>query len=85
MDTSGNQVTAGRIKRTRPAADLVAEAIRVARARQPRSEIAGSRWQASTSEVREWAAGNGFEIESDGTIPGRASAAYNQTHPERPY
>ncbi|HUB38588.1 MAG TPA: hypothetical protein VMA72_07040, partial [Streptosporangiaceae bacterium] len=43
------------MKRTRRAADLVAEAIRTARARQPRAEITGSRWQAGTPEVREWA------------------------------
>jgi hypothetical protein len=36
------------VKRTRRAADLVAEAIRLARAREPRAEITGSRWQAST-------------------------------------
>jgi hypothetical protein len=73
------------MKRTRRAADLVAEAIRIARARQPRAEITGSRWQAGTSEVREWAAGNGFQIGTDGTIPEQAIAAYNQTHPGRPY
>jgi len=73
------------MKRTRRAADLVAEAIRRARARQPRAEITGSRWQASTSEVRKWASGNGFQIDSDGTIPGQAIMAYNQTHPDRPY
>jgi Family of unknown function (DUF6444) len=73
------------MKRTRRAADLVAEAIRIARARQPRAEITGSRWQASTSEVREWAAGNGFQIGDDGTIPEQAITAYNQTHPDRPY
>jgi hypothetical protein len=73
------------MKRTRRAADLVAEAIRIARARQPRAEITGSRWQAGTSEVREWAAGNRFQIGADGTIPEQAIAAYNQTHPDRPY
>ncbi len=73
------------MKRTRRAADLVAEAIRIARVRQPRAEITGSRWQASTSEVREWAAGNGFQIGTDGTIPEQAIRAYNQTHPGRPY
>jgi hypothetical protein len=55
------------MKRTRRAADLVAEAIRIARARQPRPEITGSRWQAGRSEVEEWAAGNGFQIGTDGT------------------
>jgi hypothetical protein len=73
------------MKRTRRAAELVAEAIRLARTREPRPEITGSRWQASTSEVREWAASNGFQIDSDGTIPGPAITAYNQTHPDRPY
>lgn len=73
------------MKRTRRAADLVAEAIKIARARQPRADITGSTWQAGTSEVREWAAGNGFQIGADGTIPGQAITAYNQTHPDRPY
>ena len=73
------------VKRTQRADDLVAEAIRIARLRQPRAEIAGSRWQASTPEVREWAAGNGFQIGTDGTIPEQAITAYNQTHPNRPY
>lgn len=73
------------MKRTRRAADLVAEAIRIARAGQPRSEIAGSRWQAGTSEVREWAASNGFQTGSDGIIPEQAITAYNQAHPDRPY
>lgn len=73
------------MKRTRRAADLVSEAIRIARERQPRAEIAGSRSQAGTSEVRTWAASNGFQIDADGTIPGQAIAAYNQTHPDRPY
>jgi hypothetical protein len=67
------------------AADLVTEAIRVARAGQPRAEITGSRWQASTAEVRDWAADNGFQIGADGTIPEQAIAAYNQTHHGRPY
>ncbi len=43
------------MKRTRRAAELVAEAIKVARTRGPRAEINGSQWQASTSEVRSWA------------------------------
>lgn len=73
------------MKRTRRAADLVAEAIRIARARHPRAEITGSRWQAGTSEVREWAAGNGFQVSADDTIPEQAITAYNQTHPDRPY
>jgi hypothetical protein len=73
------------VKRTRRAAELVAEAIRLARAREPRAEIAGSRWQASTREVREWAAGAGFEPGADGSIPEQAIAVYNQTHPEHPY
>lgn len=73
------------MKRTRRASDLVAEAIRIARQNKPRADIAGSRWQASTSEVRDWAASNGFQIGTDGTIPGQAISAYNQTHPGRPY
>jgi hypothetical protein len=73
------------MKRTRRAAELVAEAIRVARDTGPRAEITGSRWQASTSEVRSWAISAGFEPGSDGSIPERAIAAYNQTHPDRPY
>ena len=73
------------MKRTRRAADLIAEAIRIARARQPRDQIIATRWQAGTSEVGEWAAANGFQIGTDGTIPGQAITAYNQTHPDRPY
>jgi hypothetical protein len=73
------------IKRTRRAADLVAEAIRLARARQPRTEITGSQRQAGTSEVRDWALNAGFELGADGAIPGPAITAYNQLHPDRPY
>src|ERR1700751_3632575 len=73
------------MKRTRRAADLVAEAIRLARAREPRAEITGSRWQASTREVRDWALGAGCEPDTDGSIPEQAIAAYNDTHPDRPY
>jgi hypothetical protein len=73
------------MKRTRRAAELVAEAIRLARAREPHAEITGSRWQASTREVRDWALGAGFEPGADGSIPEQAIAAYNQTHPDRPY
>ena len=73
------------MKRTRRAAELVAEAIRVARAREPRAEITGSRWQASTREVRNWALSAGFEPGSDSCIPEQAITAYNQTHPDRPY
>ena len=73
------------MKRTQRAAELVAEAIRVARAREPRPEITGSRWQASTQEVRTWALSAGFELGSEGSIPEHAIAAYNQTHPDRPY
>jgi hypothetical protein len=72
------------MKQTRRAAELVAEAIRVARARESRREITGSRWQASTQEVREWARRAGFEL-GGGSIPEQAIAAYNQTHPGRPY
>ncbi len=73
------------IKRTRRAADLVAEAIRLARPREPGTEITGSQWQASTSEVRNWALSAGFELGADGTLPGPAITAYNQIHPSRPY
>jgi len=73
------------MKRTRRAAELVAEAIRVARAQEPRTEITGSRWQASTREVRSWALSAGFELGRDGSIPEHAVVAYNQTHPDRPY
>lgn len=73
------------IKRSRRAADLVAEAIKVSRARQPRPEVTGSPWQASTAEVREWATASGFQVTADGAIPEQAIAAYNQTHPGRPY
>ena len=62
------------MKRTRRAADLVAESIRLARARAPRAQITGSRWQASTQEVRTWTLSVGFETGSEGTIPGRAPA-----------
>ena len=73
------------MKRTRRAAELVAEAIKVARTRGPRAEINGSQWQASTSEVRSWALSAGFELDGDGGIPEQAITAYNQTHPGRPY
>jgi hypothetical protein len=73
------------LKRTQRAAELVAEAIKMARARQPHAEITGSRWQASTQEVRNWALSAGFEPASDGSIPQQAITAYNQTHPDRPY
>jgi hypothetical protein len=73
------------MKQTPRATDLVAEAIRIARAQQPRAEITGSQWQASTREVRDWALNAGFRIDSDGTIPEQAIMAYNQTHPGRPY
>jgi hypothetical protein len=73
------------MKRTRRAADLVAEAIKMSREREPRGEITGSRWQASTQEVRNWARSAGFEPHSDGIIPEQAITAYNQTHPDRPY
>lgn len=73
------------MKRTRRAAELVAEAIRLARAREPRAEITGSRWQASTREVRNWALSAGFDLGSNSSIPEQAITAYNQTHPDRPY
>jgi hypothetical protein len=73
------------MKRTRRAEELVAEAIRLARTRPPRAEIAGSAWQASSQEVRDWAVGAGFEVDADGSIPEQAIAADNETHPDRPY
>ena len=73
------------LKRTRRSAELVAEAIRLTRAREPHAEISGSRWQASTADVRTWALNAGFEIGADGSIPEQAITAYNQTHPGRPY
>jgi hypothetical protein len=73
------------MKRTARARDLVAEAIRLARQHHPRAEITGSPWQASTTEVRHWAASNGFRIGADGTIPAPAITAYSQTHADRPY
>jgi len=57
----------------------------VVRTQEPRAEITGSRWQASTQEVRNWALSAGFEIGSDGAIPGQAITVYNKTHPDRPY
>jgi hypothetical protein len=73
------------MKRTRRSSELVAEAIRLARAREPHAEISGSQWQASTAEVRTWALNAGFEISADASIPEQVIAAYNQTHPDHPY
>lgn len=73
------------MKRSRRAVELVAEAIRRARSREQREDIGGSRWQAGTAEVRAWALRAGYEIPADGPIPEHAIAAYNQTHPDRPY
>ena len=73
------------MKRTRRATELVAEAIRLARPRRTGTEITGSQWQASTSEVRTWALSAGFELAADGAVPGQAITAYNQVHPDRPY
>lgn len=84
-ELSGADFAALAMKRTRRATELVAEAIRLARTREPRPEIKGSRWQASTREVRDWARSAGFEPGADGSIPEQAITAYNQTHPERPY
>ncbi len=83
QELSGAVFTELAIKRTRRAADLVAEAIRLARPRQPGTEITGSQWQASTSEVRNWALSAGFELGADGTIPGPAITAYNQVQRPR--
>ena len=84
-ELSGAVFTELAIKRTRRAADLVAEAIRLARPHRPGTEITGSQWQASTSEVRNWALNEGFELGAGGTIPAPAITAYNQVHPDRPY
>ena len=73
------------MKRTRRSADFVAEAILLARAREPHGEISGSRWQASTADVRNWALNAGFETGADGSVPEQAITAYNQTHPDHPY
>jgi hypothetical protein len=59
--------------------------MRLARTQEPRAEITGSPWQASTEEVRNWARSAGFEPGTDSSIPEQAVAAYNQTHPDRPY
>ena len=68
------------MKRTPRSGRGVAEAIRLARAREPHAEISGSRWQASTAEVRNSALNTpGFEIGADGSIPEQAITAYNQT------
>lgn len=72
------------IKPTRRAVDVVAEAIRLARPRRPSAEITGSEWQASTSEVRNWALGAGFDLGADRTIPGPAITAYNRVRPDHP-
>jgi hypothetical protein len=61
------------MKRTRRSAELVTEAIRLARARQPHAEISGSRWQASTAEVRNWALNAGFGIGADGSTRSKRS------------
>ncbi len=84
-ELSGAVFTELAVRRTRGAAYLVAEAVRLARPRQPGTEITGSQRQASTSEVRNWAVSAGFELGADGTIPGPAITAYNQIHPDRPY
>src|ERR1700722_966279 len=60
------------MKRTRRAEEIVAEAIRMARTRPPRAEITGSRWQASTQEVRDWAISASFEVDTNGSLPEQA-------------
>jgi len=66
------------MKRNRRAVELVAEAIRWARSREPREDIDGSPWQAGTAEVRAWALRAGYEIPADGAIP-RPTTRHNQT------
>lgn len=74
------------IQRSRRAGELIAEAIRLARpARAPQPEIAPTRWQAGTAEVREWAAARGFPAGPGGGVPAAAISAWNQAHPDRPY
>lgn len=41
--------------------------------------------QAGTSEVRSWAAQNGYEVSASGRIPRDAQVAYNRAHPDRQY
>lgn len=45
----------------------------------PESDTAG------TSEVRAWAAQNGYDVSASGRIPRDAQVAYNREHPERQY
>ena len=73
------------MNRTQRAADLVAEAIRRARSHGPRTDITGSLWQASTREVKDWALRAGYELGPGDALPEHAIAAYNETHPDRPY
>ena len=73
------------IKRTRRAADLVAEAIRVARAREPHAEITVFTMAGQHIRSQNWALSAGFELSADRIIPEQAIAAYNQTHPQRPH
>jgi len=58
------------MKRSRRAVELVAER-------------SGGRGRGS--RARAWALRAGNEIPADGAIPEHAIAAYNQTHPDRPY
>ena len=73
------------MKRSRRAVELVAEAIRLARSREPREDIGGSGWQAGTAEVRAWARRGGFEIPADGAISEHGIAAYKEATQDRPY
>ena len=66
-------------------AELVVDAIRLVRTQEPRAEITGSQWQASTEEVRNWAGSAGFEPGTHGSIAEQAIAAYNATQPDRTY
>jgi hypothetical protein len=49
------------------------------------AQISGSRWQASTAEVRNWALNAGFETGADGSIPEQAITAYNQERYSKPH
>ena len=65
------------MKRTRRAAELVAEAIRVARVREPRAEITGTRWQQISRghPVQRAAAFPGVPVSCSRTGGSRALAA----------
>ncbi len=57
------------MKRARRATELIAEAILLARTREPRAHITWLQQQASTEEVRNWARRACSEAGTDGSIP----------------